>query len=276
MTKLAVSELTTLRWSLDEEVVAYASHGFSGIGLWRPKLEDYDLERTIELLTDHNMRVSSLSWAGGFTGSDGRGYDDAVADGIQAVQTAAAIGAPTLLVMTGGRNNHIHGHAMRSLRDALEAIGREAEQCGVSLALEPMHPGCGEEWSFVHDVRSTLEITNSIDRGNVGLVLDSYHLGLNGISSAEENLRWLAQIVPHIRLVQLGDARQSPMGEQNRCLLGEGIVPLPEILSTLIAAGYDGYFEVEILGEDVEPLAYEDVLAHTRRYLDQGFSCAGI
>ncbi len=36
---------------------------------------------------------------------------------------------------------------------------------------------------------------------------------------------WLDEIVPSVRLVQLGDAKHAPMGEQNRCLLGHGFLP---------------------------------------------------
>lgn len=271
MVKLAISELTTLRWSFEQDVLSYAAMGFGGIGIWRPKLDEYGLEKCAELLQEHRLDVSSLSWAGGFTGSDGRGFNDAVEDGIEAVETAAALGAATLIVLSGGRNNHIQGHALRVLRAGLQAIGDAAQSLGVSLALEPMHPGCGHEWSFVHDIRSTLDVIISLDRPHIGLVLDTYHLGMD-----QEVLDWLPEIIPALRLVQLGDARHSPLGEQNRCLLGDGCVPLPQILNTLAAAGYEGFLEVELLGQDVEPLPYEDVLQHTRHYLDAALSGVSI
>ncbi len=85
----------------------------------------------------------------------------------------------------------------------------------------------------------------------------------------EEVVDWLPEIVGHVNLVQLGDARHSPVGEMNRCLLGKGCVPLVKILSTLDQHGYDGAVEVELIGEDVEPLSYEELLDHTRKYIDE-------
>ena len=62
--------------------------------------------------------------------------------------------------------------------------------------------------------------------------------------------------MPHVAIVQLGDARRPPDGEQNRCRLGEGVVPLAEIVAALKAGGYDGYYDVELLGEEMETADY--------------------
>jgi sugar phosphate isomerase/epimerase len=82
----------------------------------------------------------------------------------------------------------------------------------------------------------------------------------------------LAECVPQLGLVQLGDARRPPEGEQNRCRLGEGIVPLREILDVLKSAGYDGYYDVELMGEDLDNSDYQELIAHSKRTFDQLFS----
>lgn len=264
MVKLAINEVTTYRWTLEEDVLAVSNFGFSGIGLWRPKLTEYGIEKAVELLQEHNLQVSSVSWAGGFTGSDGRSYHDSLCDAMDAVQAAAQVGAKTVILLSGGRNNHTKNHARRMIISAFEELSEAADAVGVSLAVEPMHPGCGSEWTIVNDVRQTLEVIGSLSRSNVGLVLDTYHLGFD-----PEILQWLPDIIRHIRIVQIGDGKHLPLGEQNRCLLGEGRVPLREIVGLLLAGGYDGYLEAEVLGEEVEHLSYEHVLAHTHRFLTE-------
>ena len=267
MNTLAISQLSTLRWSFEEDARAYVKRGFKGIGIYRPKLEDFGLDRTIELLVDHALSVTSLSWVGGFTGSDGRAFDEAVHDALGAVRDAATLHAETLIVLAGGRNNHIRNHARRTLCEALKEIAAVAEDFNVRLSIEPIHPGCGDEWSFVHDLRSTLDIIEAVDSPQLGIVLDTYHVGMD-----EEVVRWLPDVIPHLHLVQLGDARHSPLGEMNRCLLGNGCVPLPTILETLAEFRYDGPFEAELIGEDVEPLSYDQLLDHTRDYFDRAVS----
>ncbi|WP_146400504.1 sugar phosphate isomerase/epimerase family protein [Planctomycetes bacterium CA13] len=264
MNTLAISQLSTLRWSFAEDANAYASRGFNGIGIYRPKLEDFGLDRTIELLAEASLSVTSLSWVGGFTGSDGRGFDEAVIDAMNAVRDAANLQAGTLIVLAGGQNNHIRNHARRTLCDALKEIVTIAKEFGVRLSLEPIHPGCGDEWSFVNDLQSTLDIIETVGSPHLGLVLDTYHVGMD-----EEVVRWLPDVVPHLHLVQLGDARHSPLGEMNRCLLGEGCVPIRTILETLREYDYNGPLEVELIGEDVESLSYNEILDHTKTFLDQ-------
>lgn len=261
MVKLAINELTTYRWTFEEDVLAVAKHGFTGIGLWRPKLTEYGVDKAVELLAEHGLEVSSLSWAGGFTGSDGRSYHDSLCDALDAVETARQVGADTVILLAGGRNNHTKNHARRMILSAMEEISEAADAVGISLAVEPVHPGCGEEWSFVNDVRQTLDVIGALSRSNVGLALDTYHLGFD-----PKILSWLPQVVRHIRIVQLGDGKHLPLGEQNRCLLGDGCVPLREIIQVLCEAGYEGFMEAEVLGEEVEHLPYERVLQHTRAY----------
>jgi len=264
MNIIAVNQLSTYRWDLEEDAQAYATHGFGGIGLFRPKVDDFGIERCVELLDDLNLSVTSLSWAGGFTGSDGRGYEDALCDAMSAVTDAANLKADTLVVLAGGRNNHIRRHARRTLCEALAKISVFAEQFNVRIALEPFHPGCGHEWSFVNDLESTMHIIDLVGSPNLGLVLDTYHVGMD-----DEVLPWLPHVREHVHLLQLGDGRHSPLGEMNRCLLGDGCVPIESIVHTLIDHGYDGPIEAEVIGEDVESLDYDTVLGHTRSYLDQ-------
>lgn len=264
MKKIAISQLTTLRWDIKQEVAAAKIRGFGGIGMWRPKVDDLGLHATSQLLFDHRLTPSSLSWAGGFTGSDGRSFSDAVDDAIEAVHDAAMLGAETLVVIAGGRNNHIKRHLHNTLCGALREINAVAMSYDIKLAIEPFHPGCGEEWSFVSDIRSTLDIITAVGSDRLGLVLDTYHLGFD-----VDVHQWLPEVIPHLQLVQLGDAHHSPLGEMNRCLLGDGNVPIPAILETLAAGGYDRWIEVELLGADVESLEYDAVLDHSLAYLSR-------
>ncbi len=71
-------------------------------------------------------------------------------------------------------------------------------------------------------------------------------------------------MVGQTAIVLLGDSRQPPDREQNRCRLGEGTLPLKEIIGRLTDAGYDGYFDVELMGEELEAADYRELLEHSR------------
>lgn len=259
MLRLSVSELSTYRWSFEEDVLHYHRSGFEAIGIWRPKLMDYGEEKGVELIREYDLQISSLQWIGGFTGSDGRSFRHTMFDALDAIQLAADIGAQTVVVIAGGRAGHTKNHACRLLRTALRELSEAAQAVGVQLALEPMHIGCSLDWSFLNTIPQCLDIIADIDRPNLGIVFDCYHLAQD-----MDALPWLESIVPYVRLVQLGDAKQAPMGEQNRCLLGHGRVPLGDIVSIFQSGSYQGFYEIEIVGQEVEHLKYEQILGQAK------------
>jgi len=227
--RLSVAEVSTFRWSFEQDVLRYRSHGYEAMGIWRLKLADYGEEKGADFLEEHGMKVSSLHWAGGFTGHDGRTFREAMHDGLDAIELASALKANSLVVLAGSRSGHTRNHAKRLLTGALKELAEAARAVGVQLAVEPMHIGCAQDFTFLTSIPDTLDVIAKIGQPNLGIVFDSYHLGQD-----ENVIDWLPSIVPLIRLVQLGDARGAPLGEQNRCMLGEGHLPLSSIVQVTI------------------------------------------
>jgi sugar phosphate isomerase/epimerase len=263
MALLSINETTTYRWSFEEDVLQYVAAGIPSLGAWRQKLSDYGEVKAAELLAETGIRVSHLFWAGGFTGSDGRSFRAGIDDATEALRTAGEIRAETLIVYSGARASHTFNHAKRLLRDALRELAPKAEECGVTLAIEPVHPRCAREFTFLHSVDDTLAMLDAVGDPRIRMIFDTYHLGL-GEDVCEGLLARIPQIVDRIALVQLGDAKAPPDGEPNRCRLGDGVVPLGPIVHALAAAGYDGYYDVELLGEEIEPIDYRQLLEHSK------------
>ncbi|NMC20973.1 MAG: sugar phosphate isomerase/epimerase [Thermogutta sp.] len=261
MALLSVCETTTFRWSFEEDVDRYRRLGIAGIGVWRQKLSDFGEEKGAELLAEYGLKVSSLHWAGGFTGSDGRSYKAAIEDAMDAVRLAGELKAECLLVYSGARGGHTYNHARRLFRDALKTLAPMAEQHGVNLAIEPMHPACAEDFTFITNWDEYLQVFSAVDSPRLKLLLDTYHLGFE-----EGLIERIPELVPRIGLVQLGDGRGAPSTEQNRCLLGKGVVPLREIVARLRTHGYDGFFEIELIGEDLESMDYEQILRESLQF----------
>ena len=259
MARLSINETTTYRWSFEEDVMAYHAAGIGAIGVWRQKLSDFGEVKGAELLEETGLAAAHLFWVGGFTGSDGRSYRESLQDAQEALKVAAEIKAPTVIVYSGARAGHTFNHAKRLIKGALAELAPQAAELGLTLAVEPMHPGCAEQWTFLTTLDETLELLDAVANDRAKLVFDTYHLG-----QQPEAVERIGQIVDRIALVQLGDAQGPPDGEQNRCLLGQGTVPLKQIVDALQAAGYDGDYDVELLGEDVEPLDYGQLIDNAK------------
>lgn len=259
MAVLSVNETTTFRWSFEEDVANYLAAGIPAIGVWRQKLSDCGEEKAADLLQECGLRVSHLFWAGGFTGSDGRSFRTSVEDAEEALRTAASLGAQSLVVYSGARAGHTHNHARRLFRDALVELAVLAGELNVALAVEPMHPACAAEFTFLTSLDEALALIDSVGSLQIKLALDTYHLGFDPNLVAR-----IPEIVSRVALVQLGDAKVPPKEEQNRCRLGEGVIPLQEIVGALRAAGYDGFYDVELLGEEIETADYSLLLRHAQ------------
>ena len=259
MSNLAISEWTTYSWSFEQDVQRYAELGIGSMAVWRQKLSDFGEEKGVKLLAETGMRVSSLLWAGGFTGSDGRSYRESVDDAAEAIRLAAAMQAACLVVYTGGRGGHTHNHVRRLARKAFEELLPLSCDLEVVLAIEPMHVACATEWTFLTDLDETLNFLDDFSSSDLKLVFDTYHLAQD-VSILDR----LPELLPRIGIVHLGDAKKPPRGEQNRCLLGDGKIPVKELTRSLISAGYDGFFDIELMGEEIETIPYEHILRHSQ------------
>ena len=264
MARLSINELTTYRWSFEEDVLRAAAAGYEAIGVWRPKLADYGEDKGRELLIEAGLSVSNLLWAGGFTGSDDRSFVEAVEDATDAIQLAANIEAGCLIVYSGSAASHTTRHARRLFGSALEELLPVAAEHKVDLALEVMHPACAAPWTIVTDVASALELLDEMNHPCLKLAIDTYHLGRD-----DEFRLKLEALAEDIAIVHLADGRGQPKEDQQRCPLGEGEIPLAEILSALATAGYNGDYDVELLGEEIEQLDYDTLLRQTITAFDK-------
>jgi sugar phosphate isomerase/epimerase len=183
-----------------------------------------------------------------------------VEDGHEAVRLAAHLQAESLIVHSGPRAGHTHNHARRLLTNALKDLLAHADEAGVMLALEPMHAQCAHEWTFLTGIEETVALIESIGHPRLKIAFDTYCFGLD-----EAAVDSLANLLPHLAVIQLGDARQDPDGEQERCPLGAGVIPLDTIVMKLLDAGYGGYFEIKLMGQEIETADYLELLQSSRR-----------
>jgi sugar phosphate isomerase/epimerase len=64
--------------------------------------------------------------------------------------------------------------------------------------------------------------------------------------------------------VQLSDVKRVTLRTMDRALLGKGILPLRAIMRALEARGCRGWYEAEIISDDLERIGYERARRHTR------------
>ena len=69
-----------------------------------------------------------------------------------------------------------------------------------------------------------------------------------------------------ITLVQIGDYKIGSLSSPNRAVIGDGDIPLERLLKIILDAGYEGMFDLELIGPRIEAEGY---LSATRRSLER-------
>jgi sugar phosphate isomerase/epimerase len=238
---VSLSQLTTLRWSLVDEVIQLKSANYDAIGLWRPKIAEIGEELSRELLRDAGLAVASLSFAGGFTGTNGLSFRDAIADARDAIADAELLGAENLIVVSGARNGHTLRHSRRLLIDALLELADQAGSSGVRLCVMPMHGSYSRTWTYLNSLNDAVDVVREVGHPAVGLAFDTYQLWQEpGI------VERIPEVAPLTGVVQISDSRRLPRSDVDRCLPGDGCIPLGEMVRAFQRSGFDGYYDVQV------------------------------
>ncbi|MCW5889078.1 MAG: sugar phosphate isomerase/epimerase [bacterium] len=256
--RLTVGHYMLRRWTLEEDVRGLERLGFRAISLASTKLDAYGRERAAGLLRASGMRVAHLGSYGRFGTEPGT-----IRRGVDEVRRALAwlheVGGEVLVVIPGGRNGATWERAAAAYGDAYARLLPEAAAANIRLAVEVIHP-LRQDLSFVNTLADAREIARRAGRG-AGYVLDVWHSGWE-----RRLLETIAADAPRrIHAVQLSDYKRDTMRTLDRALLGKGILPLREIVQTLEARGYRGWYELEIVSDDVDAMGYEPVLRQARR-----------
>lgn len=263
MVDVAVSQMTSARWDLVDDVAAARSHGFDAVALWRPKVSDMGGPAAARLLATAGVRASSLQWVGGFTGGDGRSFDESVEDALEALALAESVTAPVLVVHGGCRAGHTRSHAQRLLTQALERLAPVAARADVTLAVKPMHPADTGTCGFLADLADAVAFVERFDDPAVRLAVDLWHFADDPALAS-----LVTRLAAVTAVVQVADRCGPPASGGDRLPIGQGTLPLETAVADLLAAGYAGPVEFDPVGELVELLGYDGVWRDTKAVAD--------
>lgn len=91
--------------------------------------------RLKHVLQDHGLEVCTIGFAGGFTGTVGRSYRQAVDDTRRALDYAAELNARAVVVVPGAKGLHTYSHAEATIRHGLEDCLDDALRLRVDMLL---------------------------------------------------------------------------------------------------------------------------------------------
>jgi sugar phosphate isomerase/epimerase len=228
--------------SFADDVRAYAGVGADGIGIWELKLEDD--EAALEVLEESGLgRASAVPAIPSILPlplmegpADPRERVDAIC---ASVHRLAKFRPGGIVCLTGP------GDDREAVVEGLRAIGDEAERAGVRIGLEPINHVGGEDWTMITSLGDAAELLDEADHPALGIQFDTWH-----VWSGPNVLDEIAEHAHRFVGVHVADWREPTRNWCDRVLPGDGAGDLPALLGALEAAGWDGFYDIEIFSDN--------------------------
>lgn len=164
--------------------------------------------------------------------------------------------------------------------DRLRPAAQILADYGCRLGLEFIGPKtlrAGRKYNFVHTMDGMLALAAALGTGNVGLLLDLFHLYT--AHGALEDVRKLHRddvVVVHINDAIAGRSADEQI-DQERTLPGEsGVMDISGFLQALRDIHYDGPITTEPFSQRVRNLPAEDAIRETSAAMDKVWQQAGL
>lgn len=268
LARLSFNQKTVDGWSLRAAIDGCLAAGLPSIGAWREPVAEVGTGTAAGWLRDAGLRVSSVCRGGFFTGADAAEQRERHDDNRRALDEAAELGAPCLVLVPGGlpANDRDLVGARQRAAAAVEALVPHALEVGVRLAIEPMHPIFAADRGVVSTLRQALDMAEPLPAQAVGVVVDTFHVWWE--PGVEEQI---ARAGDRIASYQVCDWITPLPADTllSRGMMGDGHIDFTHLTACVAAAGYRGDVEVEIFNADVWAADGDAVLATlARRYVE--------
>ena len=252
--RLSVDSSSSYQQSLRDDLALWRELGIGHVGLIRPKIEEVGWATARDLVTGAGLRISTIFGPSyrPLDADPALGWREADRAGTaQVLEFAAEIGAGSVYVCSGSAVSLTWEDAADAWCDFIAPCAAVAKNVGVPLLLEPTNP-LRADVSFLHWQRDAMEIAR---RAGIQVMLDFqscwFERGLEALVRSNIDLVGVVQISDYvIGTTQAGD----------RAVPGDGNIPLERLLGVVLDAGYQGAFDLEVLGPRIESEGYPSAI----------------
>ncbi len=250
-TRLSVNSITSVHQSLAADIQMWSELGIEHVALVLPKIDQTGWEEARTMVTEAGLRVSTIFGptyrpldADRSLGSFGEDQRRTV----EVIDFAASVGAATVYVCSGAASTMSFDQGAAAFAELVAPAVRRSSEVGVPLLLEPTNP-LRVDISFVFWQRDAMDVARQAGT-KVMLDLQSswYERGLAHVVRRNIDLVGLTQISDYV----IGTTRTG-----DRAVPGDGDIPLERLLAMVVDAGFEGSFDLEVMGPRVEAEGYQ-------------------
>ena len=155
------------------------------------------------------------------------------------IDIAAEIGARSIVMTTGGRGALAWTDAADRFAEAIAPSADKARMAGIALGIEPTSHLYADT-SIAHRLSDTVRIVRT---AGISVVIDLFACWVDADIEVA-----IAEAGPLASLVQVSDYVHGDRGLPCRAVPGDGAIPLDRLIPAIVWAGYNGFFDLEIIG----------------------------
>jgi sugar phosphate isomerase/epimerase len=236
-------------------LVRAARAGFTGFGIWHADLEHIlrgislgDMRR---ILDDHGMKHIKIEFLSDRWLAAGERRTASDANKRQLLEAARLLGAHHVKVgdLFSSRVE------LPELIEGFAALCAEARECGTNILFELM------PFARINTLADALELVTSADASNVGIAFDLWHLVKLGIPY-EDVARFPSRFIGSIEINDGTFTTPWSLFEDtinHRRLCGEGEFDVSGFVTTMLDAGYQAPWGIEVLNSELRQLPPERI-----------------
>lgn len=170
---------------------------------------------------------------------------------------AKRLRAQSVYMTTGGRGDLTWEQAAKVFAEAIAPCVDEAREAGIPLMIENAPP----QYADLHIAHTLRDAATLAEIAGIGVCIDLFGCWTEADLEAS-----LARAVPDCHLVQVSDYVLGDRSLPARAVPGDGAMPLQRLLGWVLEAGYEGTFDLELIGPRIDR---EGHLEAARRAVDE-------
>jgi len=262
--RICINPISSMTWTLEQDLAFFESAGIEVVNVPFFKFRDR-VQAGVEAIRKAGLKGASLATGGGSLIDSGAQTLSTLKASIDA---ASDLGCPSLYFVSGPTPPRMTtDDAYARLVECLAPANAYARDKGVRLAIE--HTAIvTRAHGFVHTLADAVDLSRDAD---IGITLELQNCWY------ERHLeRLFRENVSRFVIVQVSDFLVGEETKYNRRVPGDGSMPLEWLLGLLLDAGYQGYFDIEVLGPSIEAEGYESAIRRSVDWLTERLTAWGV
>jgi sugar phosphate isomerase/epimerase len=248
--RLSVNSISSYQQPLAADISMWRDLGVEHVALILPKIAEIGWDAAREMVATAGLRVSTI-FGPTYRPLDADrslGWWDADQQGtVDTIEFAASVGAASVYVCTGAAPTLTWDDAADVLCEMVAPAVARGDELGVPLLLEPTNP-LRADISFVFWQRDAMDLAR---QAGTKVMLDFqscwYERGLENVVRRNIDL---------VGVTQISDFVIGTTETGNRVVPGDGDIPLERLLAMVLDAGFEGSFDLEVMGPRIEEEGY--------------------